>query len=153
MGAMTGQDWYARDEFYAHLLRDVFAYDMPWALPLLAAGVWSATGTVHLRSILILLGCVLAPFVVPLVTSVPWPRNFLPVVVFLSVLLGVSLGLTLDRLGARHRTRAAAFAMLFILMVAGFREVILQSFERHRWSESNGRPNTLIDPVLPSRLL
>jgi hypothetical protein len=125
--------------------REVLLYDMPWAVPLLAVSLIRMGDAALRRSLTILAAVFGATLLLPLAGNVPFPRNYLPLLLPVVVLSSVGFAdLALGIRVSRPRRAAALVALALIAVVAG-RELTLHAFRDVRVSGAQGRPTSLID--------
>lgn len=143
------QDVYTYRDFITLMLRQVFVDDSPWSLPLIAFGLWRARGRPALRPFAWLGLAVIGILLAPAVTTIPFDRNFVPLLVFVSLLSAVGLVALGDALPSRQ-TGLALLAVLVVVMSLG-RELVLRHGEAKRFAQAQDHPQNLIDQYYRGR--
>jgi len=123
--ASTGA-WYSYMAFIKELARDLFALDLPWLLPVIGLGLVAMRDAAVRRSLILLLGLTGFILVLPAWSSVPWPRNYLPIVIVLSFVASVCIAQFLQRFPDTRSTRAGIAVLVAVVLLAAGRELIVR---------------------------
>ncbi len=147
IGNATRAVWTTYPEFLWQVVRDLLLFDMPWSVPLLLVGIIQKSSPLLRRSSTALAVLLILALLAPGLGRVPWPRNYLPLVLLLCLSSGAVLALLLER-SRWPATRTLVVAVAILATVVGARELLLGWDEPRRWRLASGRPDTLIDQFL-----
>lgn len=137
--------WYDYPDFVKDLTRDMFVYDMPWAIPLAVYGFLKIEDRNLRLSVSILTLLSGFTILVPLAGNVPWPRNYVPLILVVALLSSVAFAEWVKFLGTSRFQKIQWLAFLILIAAVAGREAALAVSRDVRVSRMNGRPISMID--------